>query len=72
MKAWIQTHKEGKYFVAEDIISNIADQGLTEEEAISSLKKGFGEHYQIIIELAPRDHKLSFLGVVRESYPPLK
>ena len=55
MKALIQTHKEGKYFVAEDIITNIADQGLTEEEAISNLKKGLEEHYQIIIELAPRD-----------------
>ena len=68
MKALIQIHKEGKYFIAEDIITNIADQGLTEEEAISNLKKGLEEHYQIIIELAPREHKLSFLDIEVEKF----
>lgn len=47
-----QIHKEGKYFVAVDVITNVADQGLTEEEAITNLKKGLEEHYQILEELS--------------------
>jgi hypothetical protein len=41
MKTLIQIHKEGKYFAAIDLITNVADQGLTESEAISNLKKDF-------------------------------
>ena len=33
MKTIIQTHKEGKHFVAVDLVTNVADQGLTEEAA---------------------------------------
>ena len=29
MKTIIQIHKQGKYFVAADLITNVADQGLT-------------------------------------------
>ena len=39
------------YFIASDLISNVADQGLTEEEeeeALTNLKKGLEEHYQIL------------------------
>ena len=54
MKTIIQIHKEGKYFVASDLITNVADQGLTEEEALANLKKGLEEHYQILMELAPK------------------
>ena len=68
MKTIIQTHKEGKYFVAVDIITNVADQGLTEEEATKNLKKGLEEHYQILMELAPKDHKISFLDIEVEKY----
>ncbi len=55
MKTIIQIHKEGKYFIASDLISNVADQGLTEKEALANLKKGLEEHYQILMELAPKD-----------------
>ncbi|MEA2045502.1 MAG: type II toxin-antitoxin system HicB family antitoxin [Euryarchaeota archaeon] len=68
MKTIIQTHKEGKYFVAVDMITNVADQGLTEEEATKNLKKGLEEHYQILMELAPKDHKISFLDIDVEKY----
>ena len=67
MKTIIQTHKEGKYFVAVDMITNVADQGLTEEEATKNLKKGLEEHYQILMELAPKDHKITFLDIERLS-----
>lgn len=68
MKTIIQIHKEGKYFVASDLITNVADQGLTEEEALANLKKGLEEHYQILMELAPKDQKISFLDIEVEKY----
>ena len=39
MKTIIQIYKENKYFVAADLVTNVADQGLTEEEAIRNLKR---------------------------------
>jgi predicted RNase H-like HicB family nuclease len=68
MKTLIQIHKEGKYVVAVDLITNVADQGLTEEEAVANLKKGLEEHYQILMELAPKSKKLSFLDIDIEKY----
>jgi len=43
----------------------VADQGLTEEEAVSNLKKGLEEHYQVLLELVPvpKGRKLSFLDI---------
>ncbi len=68
MRTVIQIYKEGKYFVAIDLITSVADQGLTEEEAIKNLKKGLEEHYQILMELAPKDRKISFLDIEIEKY----
>jgi len=68
MKTLIQIHKEEKYFVAIDLITNVADQGLTESEAISNLKKGLEEHYQVLFELAPKGRKLSFLDIEVEGF----
>jgi predicted RNase H-like HicB family nuclease len=39
MKTIIQIHKEGKYFIASDLITNVADQGLTEKEALANSRK---------------------------------
>ena len=33
MKTLIRVYKEGKFYVAEDLVTNVADQGSTEEEA---------------------------------------
>ena len=33
MKTLIKVHREGKYFVAVDLLTNAADQGLSEEES---------------------------------------
>jgi len=60
MKTLIQIHKEGKYFVAIDLITNVADQGLTESVAVSNLKKGLEEHYQVLLELHPKDESSHF------------
>jgi predicted RNase H-like HicB family nuclease len=64
MKTPFQIHKEGKCFVAIDLITNVADQGLTENEAISNLKKGLEEHYQVLLELDPLDES-SFSRISR-------
>ncbi len=63
MKTLIEVHREGKYFVAVDLLTNVAEQGLSEEEAVRNLKKGLEEHYQLLIELTPRDHKLTHLDI---------
>lgn len=63
MKTLIEVHKEGDYFVAVDLLSNVADQGSSEEVAVANLKKGLEEHYQLLIELTPRDRKLSYLDI---------
>ncbi len=68
MKTIIQIHKEDKYFVAIDLITNVADQGLTEVEAVANLKKGLEEHYQILMELVPKGRKISFLDIEVEKY----
>jgi predicted RNase H-like HicB family nuclease len=61
MKTIIQVHKEGKFYVATDLITNVADQGATEKEAIGNLKKGLEEHYRILMELTPKGRKLSLI-----------
>jgi len=68
MKTLIQIHKEGKFFVAVDLITNVADQGLSEEEALANLKKGLEEHYQILLEMAPKGRKVSFLDIEVEKF----
>ena len=45
MKTLIEVHQKGKYFVAVDLLTNVADQGLSENDAIRNLRKGLEEHY---------------------------
>ena len=52
MKAIIQVTRDGKYFVAADLITNVADQGLTKEEAVTNLKKGLKERYELLMEMS--------------------
>ena len=63
MKTLIEVHKEGNYFVAVDLLTNVADQGTSEEEAVRNLKKGLEEHYQLLIDLTPSNHKLTYLDI---------
>jgi len=49
--------------VAVDLVTNVADQGLTEAEAVSNLKKGLEEQYQIRMELAPKNRKTKYTSV---------
>ena len=60
--------KEGKYYVATDLVTNVTDQGLTEREAIKRLKKGLEEHYQILMEMAPKGSKTSFIEIEVEKH----
>ncbi len=68
MKTIIQVRREDDVYVAVDIITNVADQGATEEKAVSNLKKGLEEHYQILMELSPKDVKTSLLDIEVEKY----
>ena len=68
LKAIITVQKEGKFIVATDLVTNVADQGSTEEEAITRLKQGLEEHYQILMELAPKGSKTSFIEIEVEKF----
>jgi len=58
-----------KYFAAIDLITNVADQGLTEKDAILNLKKGLEEHYQVLLELALKDES-SLFWILRLKHLP--
>ncbi len=68
LKAVITVQKDGKFVVATDLVTNVADQGSTEEEAIARLKQGLEEHYQILMELAPKGSKTSFIEIEVEKH----
>ena len=63
MDTLIQVYKEGEWFVAIDLATNVADQGKTKEEAISRLKTGLKEHYEVLIKLIEKDRLLEILTV---------
>ena len=68
LKAVISVQKEGKFYVATDLVTNVADQGSTEKEAITRLKQGLLEHYQLLMELAPKGSKTSFIEIEVEKF----
>jgi len=68
LKAVISVTKEGKFYVASDLVTHVADQGLTEKIALANLKKGLEEHYQILMEMAPKGSKMSLIEIEVESF----
>jgi hypothetical protein len=47
MKTLIEVHREGNYFVAIDLVTNVADQGLTEQGSSQELKKKVSKNIPI-------------------------
>ncbi len=68
MEAIIQVSKDGKYFIAVDLITSVADQGLTKEEAIANLKKGLKERYEALKDLASHSPKTVCLDIEVEKH----
>jgi len=68
LKTIISVHKEGKFFVATDLVTHVADQGETEKEAIARLIHGLEEHYQLLMELVPKGVKTSLVEIEVEKY----
>src|SRR5512147_1775660 len=68
MHTFIDIHREGKFVVATDLLTNIADQGLSETEARENLKRGLEEHYRLLVELLPAGHTLGELDIGVEQY----
>lgn len=54
MKAIVDVKKEGKWYVATDLVTHVADQGRTREQALRNLTEGLREHYELLLEHAPR------------------
>jgi predicted RNase H-like HicB family nuclease len=63
MKTIIQVHREGKWFIAADLVTNIAHQGSTEDEAVQNLTKELQDHYRLLIESAPKDKKIAIVDI---------
>ncbi len=63
MDTLIQIYRDGDWFVAIDLATNVADQGKTKEEAISRLKEGLQEHYAVLLELIDADRSFETLTV---------
>jgi len=63
MDTLIQIFRDGEWFVAVDLATNVADQGKTKEEAISRLKIGLEEHYAVLLEVIEKDRSLETLTV---------
>ena len=68
MNTLIEVHKEGTNFVAIDLLSNVADQGLSEKEALNNLTRGLEEHYRLLIELTPAGHTLRYLEIEVDNF----
>ncbi|MBI4015113.1 MAG: hypothetical protein HY362_00110 [Candidatus Aenigmarchaeota archaeon] len=54
MEAIVQIKRDGKWFVATDLVTYVADQGLTREEAIQNLQTGLREHYKTLFHIAQK------------------
>ena len=63
MEVIISVKKEGKYYVATDIVTNVADQGESAEIAVERLKKGLKEHYEILMQMASKDANNSLIDI---------
>ena len=74
MKAVVQVKKEGKWCVATDLVTQVADQGRTADEATANLVEGLRERYEVLPEVSPRKRGLRVLevevwGVARPGSP---
>ena len=54
MKAIVDVKKEGKWYVATDLVTHVTDQGKTRKEAVGNLMKGLRGHYEVLLELGPK------------------
>jgi hypothetical protein len=63
MKILVEMYREGRFFIARDLLTKIADQGLTENEAVQNLKRGVEDHCQLLIGMNPPGHTLSYLDI---------
>lgn len=52
MKAIVHVRKEGQWFVAMDLVTTVAGQGASENEAITVLMEGLRERYSGLRMLA--------------------
>jgi len=63
MDTLVQVYRDGEWFVAVDLATDVADQGKTKDEAISRLKIGLKEHYAVLLEMIEKDRTLEVITV---------
>ncbi|NLV26052.1 MAG: type II toxin-antitoxin system HicB family antitoxin [Methanomicrobiales archaeon] len=55
MNTLIRVYRDGEWFVAVDLKTDVVDQGKTKDEAISRLKTGLAEHIAVLHEMTEKD-----------------
>lgn len=63
MKTVIEVKREGRWFVATDLLTQVADQGATKAAAIASLKKALEERHELLLLLAPKHRSMQVVDV---------
>lgn len=63
METLVQVHRDGEWFVAIDLATDVADQGKTKEEALSRLKIGLKERYAVLLETLEKDLDFEIITV---------
>ena len=51
MKVIVEVKREGKWYVATDLVTQITDQGRTRQEALDNLIEGLRERHELLPEL---------------------
>lgn len=52
MNAIVEVRREGEWFVATDLVTQVVDQGKSRTEAVRRLQKGLRERYEALRALA--------------------
>ncbi|PWR69482.1 hypothetical protein ACKUB1_15770 [Methanospirillum stamsii] len=63
MDTLVQVYRDGEWFIAVDLATDVADQGKIKEEAISRLKIGLKEHYAVLLDMLKKDREFEVIKV---------
>ena len=63
MKTVIDVKKEGRWYVATDLLTQVADQGTTRAAAISALTKALQERHELLLQLVAKHPSMQVVDV---------
>lgn len=63
MKTVIDVKKDGRWFVATDLLTQVADQGPTRAAAIAGVKKALRERHEVLLRLVSKHPSMQVVDV---------